>query len=333
MIGPEIQFLFIKKFMYDKTILIKVKGDGDFYVPPFCHKAKDAPPGTAYTCGRNGFPSALTTSIVWLFNTDGEVTFLEPNRDEGESVNLEGNSQLMGSVVIPNGSLTLKNQGQSGRLIVGGDLTMDGPLTVLHNYEFDPKSKPLPLPDELDEVCTVTPPVCVENYKVLTSETACPSKPEGIVKLIKSSGDYPEGEPILYDILLGEPDDDGSHTVKFKVDNPFTNYTDIFIKHVKKVGKYALDPTCDKMPFTAGCEIEAPLIEVGCHEYDGIDPFALVNIYFASDSDAFVLDAGNDVNIDKCCKPPKEYETGYGVIEYTFEIQCVCPPGEAAQSS
>jgi hypothetical protein len=32
-----------------------------------------------------------------------------------------------------------------------------------------------------------------------------------------------------------------------------------------------------------------------------------------------------DVDIDKCCKPPEEYGDGYGIIEYTFEIQCTCP--------
>jgi len=320
MIGEDIAFIAFKKDMHGKTIMIKVNGDGEFNVPQFCYKDEDAPPGTKFKCGRNGFDPGLTTSIVWLFNTSNEVI-------------MTGDYQLMGSLVIPYGSLTLKNSGQSGRLIVGGDLTFDGPVE-LHNYEFDPQSKPLPLPDDLDAICTVTPPVCEENYKVLTSETACPAKPEGIVKLIKSSGDYPEGEPILYDIILDQPEDGSAHTVKFKVDNPFTNFTDIFIKHVKKVGKYALDPVCDKMPFTAGCNIDAPVIEVGCHEYDGIDPFALVNIYFASDTDKFVLDAGSDdVTIDKCCKPPAEYQAGYGVIEYTFEIQCVCPPDEAAQSS
>lgn len=320
MIEPEVFNLAYKKEMHGKTIMIKVNGDGEFHVPANCFKEEDAPVGGMFKCGESIFDPRLTTSIVWLFNTSNEVIFT-------------GEHQLMGSVIVPYGSLTLKNRGQSGRLIVGGDLTFDGPVEV-HNYEFDPESKPLPLGDDLDEICTITPPVCEETYKVLTSETACPTKPEGIVKVIKSSHDMPEGEPILYNIILDEPTDDGAHTVKFKVDNPFANHTDIFIKHVKKVGTYALDPVCDKMPFTAGCNFDAPEIEVGCHEYDGIEPFALVNIYFASDSDSFVLDAGSDdVTIDKCCKPPEEYEAGYGVIEYTFEIQCVCPPGEASQSS
>lgn len=319
MIGDDVTSIAFKKQLHGKTIMIKVNGDGDFNVPAFCFKPVDAVPGEAYQCGRNGFDPGLTSSIVWLFNTSNEVT-------------LTGDYQLMGSLVIPYGSLTMTNAGQSGRLIVGGDLTFNGDVE-LHNYEFDPEAKPLPLPDDLEDICTVTPPVCAETYKVLTSETACPTKPEGIVTLIKSSGDYPEGEPILYDIILDPPAEGSSHTVKFKVDNPFVDFTDIFIKHVKKVGDHALDPVCDKMPFTAGCNIDAPVIEVGCHEYDGVDPFALVNIYFASNSDEFVLDNGSDVTIDKCCQPPAEYESGYGIIEYTFEIQCVCLPDEASQSS
>merc|ERR1712224_1109254 len=87
------------------------------------------------------------------------------------------------------------------------------------------------------------------------------------------------------------------------------------------------DPVCESMPFTAGCELEAPLIEVSCHEYDGVDPFALVSVYFASNEDAYVTDhAALGTEIDKCCDPPSEYlEDGYGIIKYTFEIQCTCP--------
>ena len=210
---------------------------------------------------------------------------------------------------------------------------MDGPFTELHNYEFDPVSRPLPLGD-LEEICEVAPPpVCEETYKTLTSETVCPSKPEGIVKLIKSSVDLPDGEPIIYDIILDPPRDANSaHTVKFKVDSPYTNYTDIYVKHAKKVGKHALDPICESMPFTAGCALEAPIIEVGCHEHDGVNPFALVSIYFASNTDSMLLDigSGGDVTIDKCCKPPEEYEEGYGVAAFSFEIQCVCPDSVAS---
>ena len=213
------------------------------------------------------------------------------------------------------------------RSIVGGDLTVDGEVTELHNYEYDPASHPLPLGDDLGKICEMQPPPpCNETaFKIMTSEEVCPSKPEGVVKLVKSTADLPE-EPMIYNIIM-EPPKDGAHTVKFQVDNPFTNYTDIYVKHSKKAGKYGMDPVCESMPFTAGCELEAPLIEVSCHEYDGVDPFALVSIYFASNEDAYVTDhAVLGTEIDKCCHPPSGYlEDGYGIIKYTFEIQCTCP--------
>jgi hypothetical protein len=324
-LGDDVTGLVFDKNMLGKTIMIKVKNGGDFVVPTICFKPSDAMPSDAPICNKHEFPPELTSSIVWILESGSDVTIRDPDSDSDLS------SELFGSVVKPWGSLTISAGGHSGRLIVGGDLIVDGNFTELHNYEFDPASRPLPLGDDIDNICNVAPPPpCAETYKVLTGDTVCPSKPEGIVKLLKASADIPEGEPVLYDIILEPPTDaDSSHTVKFKVDNPFTNHTDIFIKHVKKVGNYAMDPTCESMPFTAGCDHEAPLIEVGCHEYEGVDPFALVNIYFASNTDSMVMDigSGGDVTIDKCCKPPSDYEAGYGVIEYTFEIQCVCPDG------
>jgi len=318
-LDDDVNGLVFDKEMFGKTIMIKVKNGGDFFVPVICFHPPDALPTDEPICGRDNFPAEIISSVVWVFESESDVS-------------IRGNTtELYGSVVKPWGSLTMSVSGHNGRLIVGGDLIVDGEFTELRNYEYDPPSGPLPLGDDIDTICNVAPPpACAESYKVLTGDTVCPSKPEGIVKLLKASADIPEGEPVLYDIILEPPtDSESSHTVKFKVDNPFANHTDIFVKHVKKVGKYAMDPTCESMPFTAGCDHEAPLIEVGCHEYEGVEPFALVNIYFASNTDSMVMDigSGGDVTIDKCCKPPSDYEAGYGVIEYTFEIQCVCPDG------
>merc|ERR1712241_256213 len=304
-----------KKELIGKTIMIIVDNDGKFFVPPMRFIPLDHLPGDAPICGLDTFPSDLTASIVWVWPSNGKVEIF-------------GENELMGSVVIPKGDLTFSTAGHSGRMIVGGDFTLDGEFSELHNYEFDPASHPLPLGDDESLICEVLPPPpCNETYKTLTSETACPSKPDGVVKLIKQSAESPEGEPILYGIVIEPPKDlNSAHTVKFKVDNPFTNHTDIFIKHVKKVGQYAMDPTCESMPFTAGCQREAPTIEVGCHEYEGVEPFALVNVYFASNSDSIVKEiSSGDVEIDKCCKPAEEYKDGYGIVEYTFEIQCTCP--------
>jgi len=312
-IGSTITAVNFNKNMHDKTILIRVNGGGDFHVPPMCFHPADAISDEASICGINTFPTELTASIVWVFPTQNSVT-------------ISGENELQGSVVLPSASLTFSAKGHSGRMIVGGDLTIDGNSTELHNYEYSPVIV-LPLGDDLQEVCEIPPPpVCEETYKVLTGDTVCPSGP--IVKLIKSTGDLPADEPVLYDLIFDPPSDANSaHTVKFKVDNPFANHTDIYIEHVKKVGKYALDPVCDSMPFTAGCAVEAPIIEVGCHEYEGVQPFALVNLYFASNTDGVVMTLGSagDVTVDKCCHPPEEYSAGYGVIEYTFEVQCGCP--------
>jgi len=315
-IATDIANVVFKKEMIGKTIMIVVEDSGTFFVPPMCYVPMDHAPGQAPICGVDTFPTDLTASIVWVWPSSGKVDIV-------------GSNELMGSLVMPKADLTFSTMGHSGRMIVGGDLILDGDFSELHNYEFDPASHPLPLGDDESEICEVAePPPCNETaYKTLTSETACPSKPEGVVKIIKQSADAPEGEPILYGIIIEPPKDlSSAHTVKFKVDNPFANHTDIYIKHVKKVGKFALDPTCEAMPYTAGCQRDVPTIEVGCHEYQGVDPFALVNVYFASNRDSVVQEISTgDVEIDKCCKPPEEYAEGYGIIEYTFEIQCTCP--------
>ena len=77
----------------------------------------------------------------------------------------------------------------------------------------------------------------------------------------------------------------------------------------------------------AGCDLEALEIEVGCIEYPVVEPFALVDVYFASNEDPFVLNnAAPETEVEKCCKPP-DYDRGYGVIKYTFKIECTCPDG------
>jgi hypothetical protein len=173
-----------------------------------------------------------------------------------------------------------------------------------------------------------------ETYKVSTSETACPSSNKGVVELVYQSAEIPDVESsILYDFVIEPPaiDDNIGQTIKFKVDNPFADHADIYVRSLKKVGESAMDPTCDNMPNTvAGCNPEAREIQVGCHEFPGVDAFAIVDIYFVSNEDSFIIDnavAGTEV--DKCCKPLDAYnEDGYGVIKVTFQIQCTCPEGQ-----
>ena len=122
-------------------------------------------------------------------------------------------------------------------------------------------------------------------------------KPSGVVKLIKSSAEYPEDElPILYDITIIKPPKNinGAHTVKFKVG--------IYIR--SRTTRKSISNTSRRSESMAWTLLivnridaihgricqrgEAPEIEIGCHEYDGVEPsFALVNIYFASNTDSF----------------------------------------------
>jgi len=68
----------------------------------------------------------------------------------------------------------------------------------------------------------------------------------------------------------------------------------------------------------SGCNERAAVIEVACHDYDDVAPFALVQVYFASTGVS-----GTDT-IDNCCDAP-EYTGGEGVVMYSFEVQCACP--------
>jgi len=173
------------------------------------------------------------------------------------------------------------------------------------------------------------PPLCHETYFHATGETACPSTPSGIVKLQHQTAAVPTGEPIIYGIVFEEAKDDNvGRSIKFRVDNPFENNADIFVRYEKKVGAFANDPACESMSnVVAGCDLEAPEIEVGCIEYPGVEPFALFDVYFASNVDPFVLNnATPETEVEKCCKPP-DYNSGYGIIKYTFKIQCTCPDG------
>jgi len=173
------------------------------------------------------------------------------------------------------------------------------------------------------------PPLCDETYRHATGETACPSTPSGIVKVQHQTAAVPTGEPIIYGIVFEEAKDDNvGRSIKFRVDNPFENNADIFVRYEKKVGAFANDPACESMSnVVAGCDLEAPEIEVGCIEYPGVEPFALFDVYFASNEDPFVLNnATPETEVEKCCKPP-DYNSGYGVIKYTFKIECTCSDG------
>jgi len=164
---------------------------------------------------------------------------------------------------------------------------------------------------------------CTTSEKSDTPTTKCPGS--GIVKLLKTTGDEPlpeDSADLFYDISF----DEVNNLVEFRVNNPFEAAAKVFVKREKKVMNGFMDPICDGEQLTAkGCDDDY-LVEVACHDYDNIDPFALVNVYFAS---VAVSPLNDQATIDKCCEP-EEFEPAVGIVEYTFEIQCGCP-GKTAE--
>jgi hypothetical protein len=148
-----------------------------------------------------------------------------------------------------------------------------------------------------------------------TGSTICPDA--DIVKLLKTNGDeaLPASADIFYDISFG------SGTVSFKVNNPFEANAEAYVKHDKKVLNGFLDPKCEAGKLSeAGCA-DNFAVEVACLDYDDIEPFALVSVYFAS---VAVDPLGAQATIDVCCEP-EEYAPAVGIVEYTFEVKCGCP--------
>jgi len=156
---------------------------------------------------------------------------------------------------------------------------------------------------------------CEEVNIVDTGSTVCPDA--DIVTLLKTNGDepLPEDTDIFYDITFGEG------TVKFKVNNPFDANAEVFVKHDKTAIQGFVDPTCDADSLSqSGCKDDFS-IEVACLDYDDIEPFALVSVYFAS---VAVSPLNEQATIDRCCEP-EEFAPAVGIVEYTFEIKCGCP--------
>merc|ERR1719313_912874 len=193
--------------------------------------------------------------------------------------------------------------------------------------------------DEIDIVYDPprTPPALCDaetGEKQGTGSNVCPN--ENLVQLVEKSSDaLPVGDTdIIYGIeLLGAIDDNIGTSIRFKVDNIFDNDADVYVRYEKKVGEYMNTPECHAMPDTpSGCDVAADTIEVGCIEFPDTEPFALVDLYFVSNEPtSFITQNANDEReVHKCCHPPNEYNTGngFGVVKYTFKIQCTCPTSE-----
>lgn len=173
--------------------------------------------------------------------------------------------------------------------------------------------------DALYDVSVLPPSACTDEEGLeKTSESVCPELDDDVVRLL-SDGDGPPGD-VFFGIEMDAGGDEVGRTVKFRVNNPFEESADVYVKYGKSVfGHSFMDPKCEKMPEQpSGCNERASVIEVACHDYDDVAPFALVQVYFASTGVS-----GTDA-IDKCCDAP-EYTGGEGVVMYSFEVQCACP--------
>lgn len=302
-----------------KTVLINVGGTNTIMAVPFMEDQAGNRRIDAGTTTQASFSTKLITSTVWNFY--------------GGGLTITGDNPFLGSIVVKE-DLNMQASAHLGRTLVLGNLIQNRKDSTMYNYPFDPQC-PLPLPPS--GTCTVAPetPCSEAAYKVLTSKSACPNAPGSFeaVKLVKrSSGTLLPPEDVIYGIQMEVPQDGGAPFVSFKVDNPFPDLADMYVKYEKPVGKYALDPACKHTSMVKDCEPVAERIQAGCVAHEGVDPYALVTVYFASDSTA-VSNQGLATTIDKCCHP-EEYDKkfGFGVVSYTFEIKCACPTASGVTS-
>jgi len=164
---------------------------------------------------------------------------------------------------------------------------------------------------------------CEDDTFENTGETVCPDAGESIVTLVNTKGsvDLPDGAEVIYGIVPNVEPHDGMSgmSVRFLINNPFDDIADIYVKHDKSVYGSFMDPVCDPLEkVDSGCDTGATPVEVACHEYPGMAPFALVQVYFSSRGIP-----GSETSVDKCCDAPDDEAAG--VVEYTFEIMCQCP--------
>jgi len=170
----------------------------------------------------------------------------------------------------------------------------------------------------LIEVPTVESPGCEGDELVGTSDKVCPEADKEIVKLLSTTGTQDLPGDVFFGINMDTGDDEKGRTIRFKVNNPFEEGANVYVKYGKSVlGHAFMDPKCDGFELPTGCNEDATEIEVACHDYTDVDAFALVQVYFASPS------VEGTTDIDECCKA--DVAADAGVVMYSFELLCACP--------
>ncbi len=159
------------------------------------------------------------------------------------------------------------------------------------------------------------PDVCDGDDYKLKSDEICPDSGD-IVQILHSSSSGPA--PVIYGVeFVVSHDDTHGNEVSFHVGNPTDSNVKTYVRYEKNIGWFANDPACDKQVDVApGCQGSSNKITAGCVKYPGHEPFALVNVYLASE------DLTGDTEIIKCCHPDDD---GFGVVKYSYKIQCACP--------
>jgi hypothetical protein len=210
----------------------------------------------------------------------------------------------------------------------------EDPATPEEPTDEDPATPEEPADEEPatpeEPIVPVEPVVeedCPMEYLALNNGlTLCPSG-QSIVMLTGTAGydgaTDANGVGVIYGIEL---DPTGS-TITFKVDNPFADSADIYVKHeIAGNADGFLEPICEEEVAQPAC-LEADSIvdntfTVACRSHG----YARVYVYFAT-SDASVLGfTGADAEIDHCCYPPEYDLSTTGIVELVYNIQCACPP-------
>ena len=202
-----------------------------------------------------------------------------------------------------------------------GGIKVYGGLVQVSDTPFTsvPAGPPKPTPNETvivyDTIIETEPDVCDGDAYKLTSDEVCPDSGD-IVQLLKANADGPT--PVIYGVeFVPSHDDTHGNEVSFHVGNPNDSNVKTYVRYEKNIGWFANDPACDKQVDVApGCQESSNKITAGCIKYPGREPFALVNVYMASE------DLVGDAEIIKCCDPDDD---GFGVVKYAFKIQCGCP--------
>jgi len=195
-----------------------------------------------------------------------------------------------------------------------------------------PKIKTLSEDDDKTLYDLVSPEeACVDGVFDNTKDTVCESLTDKeVVKLLSSSDGrgWPSGE-IFIDMQMDKGDDTKGRSVKFRINNPFEEHDEVaaYVKFENAYlnhGSVFMDPKCTPLLETnSDCNSKSIELEVSCHDYEGIDPFALVQVYFAAPG----LAGGAEV--DSCCVEGTEdgrlQDSLKDAVMYSFEIQCACP--------